>query len=104
MAREHVVSVVPFLLGGNRPRLSVEASGAPGGDALPETARRIRAKGTPMTTAMKWRRLGALLALVGVLANAGVSAAIPRDFNFQPVDNPDAGPLGTSVFGINSPG
>src|SRR4051794_26094084 len=67
-------------------------------------ARPIRAKETPMKIAMKRRGLGTLLALVGVLAIAGQSAAILPDYRFQPIDNPDAGELGTSVYGINPAG
>lgn len=57
-----------------------------------------------MMTAMKMRRLGARLALVGVLAVTTAIAGDRPGYSFQSIDNPDAGPLGTSVFGVNSSG
>ena len=57
-----------------------------------------------MKTELKLRVSGALMAMVGVLAIAGSAAAGPPDYEFQTIDHPEAGPAGTSVYGINSPG
>ena len=39
-----------------------------------------------------------------VLALAGVALAGPPDYEFQTIDHPAAGPLGTSICAINNPG
>jgi uncharacterized membrane protein len=49
------------------------------------------------------RALPLFLSLTFALAAIGGGPG-DKGYTFQPIDDPDAGPLGTSVFGINSPG